>query len=193
MRRELGAWIVALSVVGACSERDVAMTGPAAPEGQGAAVDGDEKAGKAENSPPQAGPAGPEAREIPTAPPSSGAVFEPPEVRPVSSMIPGAKLKELSVSGPLDRAVVKRVIDGDLAAIRRCHELELLAKGSNSGDVKVTFTIDSAGALVPETLVVAKTMGDSVVRCITPVVSAWTFPGSAGGVDVALTLDLAPG
>lgn len=92
-----------------------------------------------------------------------------------------------SVSGGLDREVIRRVILSHRVQIRYCYEKQLAANPSLAGKVSIEFVIAADGR-VTTARVAEQTLADPEVgRCIQSKVRTWTFPKPKGGGVVVVT------
>lgn len=92
-----------------------------------------------------------------------------------------------SVSGGLDREVIRRVILSHRVQIRYCYEKQLASNPSLAGKVSIEFVIGADGR-VTTARVAEQTLADPEVgRCIQSKVKTWTFPNPKGGGVVVVT------
>lgn len=79
------------------------------------------------------------------------------------------------VQGPLDRAVIERMVRGYLPELRACYERELAADPRMTGAVTVTFTAGPDGR-VTTTSVLGSGVSAAVSACVVRVVQTLSFP-----------------
>jgi len=79
------------------------------------------------------------------------------------------------VQGPLDRAVIERMVRGYLPELRGCYERELAADPAMTGAVTVTFTAGPDGR-VTTTSVLGSGVTAAVSACVVRVVQTLSFP-----------------
>ena len=92
-----------------------------------------------------------------------------------------------SVRGPLDIAIVRRVIRRNIKDVRLCYVQQLEKKPRLSGRLRVHFTIASTGQVVASELE-SSTMGDAKLEiCMVQAVRRWEFPRPEGGRTVVVT------
>lgn len=79
------------------------------------------------------------------------------------------------VQGPLDRAVIERMVHGYLPELRDCYERELAADPGMTGAVTVAFTAGPDGR-VATTSVLGSGVSAAVSACVVRVVQTLSFP-----------------
>jgi hypothetical protein len=79
------------------------------------------------------------------------------------------------VQGPLDRAVIERMVRGYLPELRACYGRELVAEPGMTGTVTVTFTAGPDGK-VTTTNVLGSGVSAAVSACVVRVVQTLSFP-----------------
>lgn len=89
--------------------------------------------------------------------------------------------KGCSVTGGLDKAIVRRYIKRALPKITYCYEKQLLANPELQGTVEAAFLISVNGSVTSST---ATGLSDEVNRCIAKVVADIAFPAAADLVEV---------
>ncbi|HEX3761854.1 MAG TPA: AgmX/PglI C-terminal domain-containing protein, partial [Kofleriaceae bacterium] len=87
------------------------------------------------------------------------------------SVIPGAPV----VNGPLDEAVIERMVRGYLPELRACYERELAADPGMTGSATVAFTAGPDGK-VTTTSVLGSGVSPAVSACVVRVVQTLSFP-----------------
>lgn len=91
--------------------------------------------------------------------------------------------------GSLDKDVIRRVVRGQIGAIRECYNRGLASDRTLTGRVVVQFTIGGTGAVysavVQESTLPAH--GDPVAQCIVVAAGKWVFPAPEGGGNVIVT------
>ena len=80
-----------------------------------------------------------------------------------------------AVQGPLDRAVIERMVRGYLPELRACYERELAADPGMTGSVTVTFAAGPDGK-VTTTSVLGSGVSAAVSACVVRVVQTLSFP-----------------
>jgi TonB family protein len=97
----------------------------------------------------------------------------------------------VSVSGGLDREVIRRVILGHRAQVRYCYEKSLASQPGLEGRVLVEFVIGADGR-VTSARPAEDALGDGAVgRCLVSKVLGWTFPAPKGGGVVVVSYPFA--
>lgn len=93
-----------------------------------------------------------------------------------------ADKSNVQITGSLDKATIKEVIQGESDKVRFCYEKELANNPSlGAGQVMLKFTIGADGK-VQATSVESSTLGSAPVeQCLTQAASRWVFPEPKGG------------
>lgn len=91
-----------------------------------------------------------------------------------------------TVSGSLDKEVIRRVIQRHISEVKRCYETELEKKKDLAGRVMVRFTIGTDGKVTESSIAESTLHSPEAERCITDAVKGWEFPAPRGG-KVAIT------
>lgn len=86
-----------------------------------------------------------------------------------------------TVRGELDREIVRRVVQHQLAAVKACYEPELATKPELHGRIVVQFTIAASGQVVTSLLQSSTMSNDRVETCTVGVVRRMEFPKRPGG------------
>ncbi|OGQ24430.1 MAG: hypothetical protein A2138_05120 [Deltaproteobacteria bacterium RBG_16_71_12] len=100
----------------------------------------------------------------------------------------------LTITGTLDREIIRRVVREHQAQVRYCYERALQRRRGLSGKLTAHFTIGAAG-----TVVAARAdggaLGTDVASCVDAKVRGWRFPAPRGGgvVVVSYPFVLLPG
>ncbi len=98
---------------------------------------------------------------------------------------PTLRLGKVTLTGSIDKAILRRYVRRKLARIRHCYERELLKDPTLKGRVVATFTIGPDGKVVASE---AKGMTNADLNtCISTVVKSIQFPKIPGGGSVYVT------
>lgn len=81
-----------------------------------------------------------------------------------------------SVTGSLDKQLIRNVIRDHIREIKRCYQVELDKNESLQGRVQVNFTIGSDGKVTKSTLEQTTLGSPSAEKCIVNAVRSWQFP-----------------
>jgi hypothetical protein len=93
----------------------------------------------------------------------------------------------VSVSGDLDKTVVRRITRSRFATFRACYVKALKATPTLHGVVNTSFQIAAAGSVASATT--SSSMGDaSMDACVRGVFQSLTFPSSSGATSVVYPL-----
>lgn len=92
-----------------------------------------------------------------------------------------------TVSGGLDREVIRRVILSHRAQIRYCYEKQLAVSPSLAGKLMVEFVIGADGRVTTSRVAEDSLADAEVGRCIVSRVKGWSFPKPEGGGVVVVT------
>lgn len=114
---------------------------------------------------------------------------------PVGKPVPRVRQAKATVSGGLDRDIIRRIVRAHINEVRHCYNQGLAKDPDLGGKVAVQFTIVATGK-VGESKVDSTTLSDqNVGECVAKAVKRWKFPKPQGGVDVSVTYPfvLSPG
>lgn len=92
--------------------------------------------------------------------------------------------EETEISGGIDPAIIRDVVQKNMGRIRYCYERELAANPNLYGKVKLAWTITSAGAVVGQKIEQTTMKNSMVEGCMLRIVARWNFPRPDGGGDV---------
>jgi len=101
--------------------------------------------------------------------------------------VPTVRQAKATVSGALDRDIIRRIVRAHINEVRYCYNQGLARDPGLAGRVAVNFTIDGSGK-VSAAVVGETTLKDAAVgACTSAAVQRWTFPKPKGGgtVEVA--------
>lgn len=90
----------------------------------------------------------------------------------------------LDVQGPLDEAIVRRVLRRHLGAVRNCHEAD--DEHAINGEIELRFSISRTGALRRPSIG-RSDFDSSIGECVLRAAQTWTFPSVDSPVQVAHT------
>ena len=85
-----------------------------------------------------------------------------------------------------DEAVVKKVIDSHMPAIKYCYNKELRKDASLSGTVVVRFTVNDKGDVAEAVVDVSTLENETVETCMVSEIKSWDFPEPRGGIEVVI-------
>jgi TonB family protein len=85
------------------------------------------------------------------------------------------------VEGGLDREIIQRVVRQQRRGIKACYEAELMKNRKLSGEVKVKFTVSSAGHVIAAVVERTSLNNAAVESCMTNRIRRWNFPEPTGG------------
>lgn len=95
----------------------------------------------------------------------------------VPEVVPG----QLSVHGPLDNDIVRRVVRRHLNEVRYCYQQALAGVAGIEGELAVQFVISPSGQVLASMLQ-SSTIGNARVEtCVVDAVKRWEFPKPIGG------------
>jgi hypothetical protein len=81
-----------------------------------------------------------------------------------------------TINGPLDAAVVTRVLRGHVAELRVCYTKALAADPSLGGTFVLAFEVDKTGKVSDAVRTSGSLDSDPVEKCVLDTVRSWTFP-----------------
>lgn len=95
-----------------------------------------------------------------------------------------------TVSGSLDRNIVRRIARAHINEVRHCYSQTLVVADDLRGDLEVTFAISPDGAtdkIAITSTTVPGALGKRVGECTTKAIKRWKFPDPTDGKPVAVT------
>ena len=98
-----------------------------------------------------------------------------------SSRVPKVIPGKASVTGALDKAIIRRVINKNRQAIKYCYDKELQKQKDLHGKIVVTFVISPTGRVVKSSVRQSTMKNKAVEDCIASRVKRFKFPAPKGG------------
>ncbi|PTL75197.1 adventurous gliding motility protein GltG [Vitiosangium sp. GDMCC 1.1324] len=95
--------------------------------------------------------------------------------------------EEPLVSNPLDRELVRQVIQRNRSQVRYCYESLLNRYPTLAGKVSVRFVISAEGSVATSDVAQATTGNPELEKCVAGKVRGWVFPKLKGGGSVVVT------
>jgi outer membrane biosynthesis protein TonB len=111
-----------------------------------------------------------------------GSGFGPKGTLPIKPQNPTASDGTASISGGIDKDVVRRVIRRAMPSIKFCYEQGLASKPNLSGKVVIDFTIATSGAVTSATA--TKGIDPEVDSCIVAKIAKLGFPAPSSEAKV---------
>ncbi|MBM7117674.1 adventurous gliding motility protein GltG [Archangium primigenium] len=99
----------------------------------------------------------------------------------------GIASEEATVSGSLDKELIRQVIQRNRGQIRFCYESLLNRFPKLGGKVAIRFTIASEGNVVTSSVAQSTAGNSELEQCVAGRVRTWSFPKPKGGGSVAVT------
>jgi TonB family protein len=99
----------------------------------------------------------------------------------------GIAADEATVSGSLDKELIRQVIQRNRGQIRYCYESLLNRFPKLGGKVAIRFTIASEGNVVTSTVAQSTAGNSELEQCVAGRVRTWSFPKPKGGGSVVVT------
>ncbi|WNG25666.1 adventurous gliding motility protein GltG [Cystobacter fuscus] len=99
----------------------------------------------------------------------------------------GIAAEEATVSGSLDKELVRQVIQRNRGQIRFCYESLLNRFPKLGGKVAIRFTIATEGNVVTSSVAQSTAGNSELEQCVAGRVRTWTFPKPQGGGSVVVT------
>ncbi len=81
-----------------------------------------------------------------------------------------------SVTGSLDKQLIRNVIRDHVSEVQRCYQVELDKNENREGRVQVNFIIGRDGKVTQSKLEQSTLGSSSVEKCIVNAVRSWQFP-----------------
>ncbi len=92
--------------------------------------------------------------------------------------------EETEISGGIDPAIIRDVVQKNMGRIRYCYERELAAKPGLYGKVKLAWIITAEGTVKNQKIEQTTMKNNMVEGCMLRIVKRWKFPRPDGGGDV---------
>lgn len=107
--------------------------------------------------------------------------------------IPGIRMRAATVTGPLDKDIVRRIVRAHINEVRYCYNQGLLRDPRIAGIVVVDFEVSRTGKVDTARLASSAVTDAEVGPCIVTAVQRWTFPKPEGAtVQVSFPFELEP-
>jgi Ca-activated chloride channel family protein len=101
-----------------------------------------------------------------------------------ASSAPRISVGQPVVMGSLDKNLIHRVIQQNLAQLRACYERQLAIEPTLQGRVVLEFVIDDKGRVAQVRIVESTLSSEAVESCVMSKAKAWRFPAVKGGGTV---------
>jgi hypothetical protein len=88
---------------------------------------------------------------------------------------------DITVHGPIDREIIRRVVRHHLNEVKFCYEKELLKRPDLDGRVVTTFMIATDGRVASSSIMQSTMNNAAVEGCIAGAIRRWEFPRQSGG------------
>ncbi|MDP1825071.1 MAG: DUF2330 domain-containing protein [Archangium sp.] len=120
------------------------------------------------------------------APPLKVNLDAQPVTQPVPFVRPVSMVQDLAptVTGPLDKDLVRRIVKRNLGQLRFCYELELNRTPGLMGKLTVELIITPEGTVAATKLGSSNLGNPNVENCFVARAKTWSFPKSSGTVTV---------
>lgn len=92
--------------------------------------------------------------------------------------------EETEISGGIDPAIIRDVVQKNMGRIRYCYERQLASNPKLYGKVKLAWTITAEGSVVGQKIEQTTMKSSMVEGCMLRIVQRWKFPRPDGGGDV---------
>lgn len=139
------------------------------------------------------------AQHLPPVTSDAGTAFNPKlvdELRPPGRRLPRVRQAKATVSGGLDRDIVRRIVRSHINEVRRCYAYGLERNPDLEGRVVIAFTVDAKGR-VKDSALTESTLSpghEYVERCIVEASAGWNFPEPRPApAEVTYPFNLSPG
>jgi TonB family protein len=104
-----------------------------------------------------------------------------------SGRTPGVRAGSHSVTGALDKDIIRRIVRAHINEVRFCYDKGLAKDPALKGKVSVQFTIGASGSVASSSLKDSTVTDADVADCIVKAVRRWKFPKPEGGGIVNVT------
>ncbi len=105
-------------------------------------------------------------------------------MRSRTAAVPTISIGQPTVTGDLDKAIIRRYIKRNIQKLQYCYEKELLAKPKIEGTIKADFTIGADGLVSASS---AKGVDTKVESCFAQTIKGIEFPKPKGGSVVKVS------
>lgn len=110
-----------------------------------------------------------------------------PTVVPERHRVPTVRQATATVTGTLDKDIVRRIVRAHINEVRGCYILALDRNAETRGRVAIAFTIDGKGKVRAPSVEDDTILDSDLATCIVDAVRRWTFPKPEGGRDVTVS------
>jgi len=109
--------------------------------------------------------------------------------------VPRIRQAKATVTGSLDKDVVRRVVRRHINEVRHCYTQQLTKDPALSGRVEVEFVVSADGKVTSAKVTHTTIKDEALGKCIATAVRGWSFPKPDGGgtVSVKYPFVLSPG
>lgn len=104
----------------------------------------------------------------------------------VKTKAKGPRIGVATVSGDLDKAIIRRPIRFNQAQISACYRRTLLAEPSAAGTVNVTMVLDASTGIPAK--VAASGVSPTLSTCVADTIKAWRFPVAANAANAKINV-----
>jgi TonB family protein len=92
-----------------------------------------------------------------------------------------AGAQEATVSGTLDKDLIRRVIQRHIGEVKQCYQAQLPQHKSLAGRVMARFTVGTDGKVLDSRIAESTLKSPACEDCIAAAVRTWEFPKPRGG------------
>ena len=121
----------------------------------------------------------------------AGAQFEPElrdriAPRAQSGRVPRIRQETATVTGDLDKDIIRRIVRAHINEIRYCYNQVLVLDPTAAGRVEIDFEIAGDGTVSSSTVKRSTVHDETMPKCMTKAVLRWTFPKPDDGKRVTV-------
>ncbi|KIG17123.1 Von Willebrand factor type A domain protein [Enhygromyxa salina] len=98
--------------------------------------------------------------------------------------VPAVRQAAATVSGSLDKDIIRRVVRSRINEVRHCYNAGLMRNPNLAGRVEVQFVIDERGSVDAASVASSSLEDQQVATCIANATRRWRFPKPPGGGSV---------
>lgn len=103
-----------------------------------------------------------------------------------STSVPRTRSGPPTVTGSLDKDIIRRIVRAHINEVRTCYNIGLKKDPTLAGEVTIAFTISGTGTVSSATVKDDTVPDAKVGKCIAKAVKRWVFPKPTGGGLVAV-------
>lgn len=105
----------------------------------------------------------------------------------VHRSVPRVRAKKATVTGALDKEIVRRIVRAHINEVRHCYNQALQKNPKANGTITLEWTINSVGKVEKAKVASNKVKARGFGKCVSKAVGRWKFPKPRDGATVLVT------